>query len=739
MMGAVGSGLPWQAGVFLRPALGRNGMRAALILLIGFAGAAWAASGNAQTTAGTSATIVVPVVAQTSSFTSEVTVYNPNAGAITLSVAFYNAQNTTSPGAKTCNALLVPGGRSAAFTVTTQCALPTPPNFGLLILAEQTGTQRFHGYVRTQTPQGVGFSTEGFPIENFNDQLQHATGLKRAAASGSLPAYQTNCFVASLGDAVSYEMRLFDGATGAQLGGTLSGSLQPYQSYRYLDVFAEAGVAPGNRSNVRAQFANLTASQKKLIGFCTVQENTTFSADFRIAKSYGGTPQNAFVQGGNAFGTTATIGTTDNQPLNLNVNGQRVARYEPNANGPNVIFGHSSNGATAASAGQTIGGGGEAGDTCFDSSSGLSNRPCANRTTDAFATVAGGYANVAMGFAAAVGGGEGNTSGVEAVVGGGAGNSATGRWTTVAGGASNVASGEFATVTGGHSNTASLDYASVGGGESNTASGGRATVAGGTSNLASNSAATVGGGIFNTASGGGATVPGGSGNTASGQYSFAAGHRAKATTTGTFMWADSREFDFQPSVNNFFGARATGGVGFTVAINSTNGAVTQFCNLLPGVASWQCTSDRNAKENFAAVDSKRVLEQLVAMPLSTWNFKGADPQLRLLGPTAQDFHAAFGLGNDDKTIVGTNLHGVALAAVQGLHAIVRGNEAQMRALLADKDEQIRMQQSELAALRDRLSELEQLRVEMSSIQATLRTLRDAPLRQPANDVHAAAP
>src|SRR6476646_1120870 len=65
MMGAVGSGLPWQAGVFLRPALGRNGMRAALILVLGFAGAAWAASGSAQTTAGTSATIVVPVVAQT--------------------------------------------------------------------------------------------------------------------------------------------------------------------------------------------------------------------------------------------------------------------------------------------------------------------------------------------------------------------------------------------------------------------------------------------------------------------------------------------------------------------------------------------------------------------------------------------------------------------------------------------------------------------------------------------------
>ena len=662
------------------------------LVAFAFACAASAAPAGAQTTAGTSATIVVPVVAQTGSFTSEVTVYNPNAGAITVGVAFYNAQNTTSPGAKTCNALLIPGGRSAAFTVTTQCALPTPPNFGLLILAEQTGTQRFHGYVRTQTPQGVGFSTEGFPIENFNDQLQHATGLKRAAASGSLPAYQTNCFVGSLGDAVSYEMRLLDGATGAQLGGTLAGSLQPYQQYRYLDVFAEAGVAAGNRSNVRAQFANLTGSQKKLIGFCTVQENTTLSADFRIAKSYGGTPQTAFVQGGNAFGTTALIGTLDNQSLDINVNGERVARFEPRTDSPNVTLGHPNN-VAGDFIGQTIAGGGYVGSTCIDPPTGLT-RPCGNEALNNFATVSGGIANRVSGNSATIGGGESNT-----------------------------ASGFGAIVGGGRRNRAGNESATVGGGMSNTASGIWAVVAGGDEN---------------TASGSHATVVGGSQNAASGQFSLAAGRRAKATTTGTFMWADSRDFDFQPSVSNFFGVRATGGVGFTVAINPANGAVTQYCNLLPGVASWQCTSDRNAKENFAAVDSRKVLEQLVAMPLSTWNFKGADPGVRLLGPTAQDFHAAFGLGNDDKTIVGTNLHGVALAAVQGLHEIVQANEAQMRVLLADKDDQIRAQGRELATLRERLAELEELRGEMSSIQATLRALRDVPLRQSATDTHVAA-
>jgi hypothetical protein len=311
-----------------------------------------------QTTSGTSATIVVPVIAQTASFGSEVTVYNPNGSAIIVNPVFYDAQNTATPGPKACTSVSLGANVTKAFTIATQCALPAGSNFGLLVLSESTGTQRFYGYARTQTPQGVGFSTEGFPIENFNDQLQHATGLKRVAASGGLPANQTNCFVATLADAVSYELRLYDGATNVQLGSTLSGSLAAFQQYRYLDVFALAGVAAGDKTNVRAQFTNLTGSKKKLIGFCTVQENTSFSADFRIAKSYGGTPQNAFVQGGNAFGTTALLGTTDNQSLTLIASNQPVARYLPNSTSPNIVSGLSSNAVNPTSSGQTIAGGG---------------------------------------------------------------------------------------------------------------------------------------------------------------------------------------------------------------------------------------------------------------------------------------------------------------------------------------------------------------------------------------------
>ena len=66
-------------------------------------------------------------------------------------------------------------------------------------------------------------------------------------------------------------------------------------------------------------------------------------------------------------------------------------------------------------------------------------------------------------------------------------------------------------------------------------------------------------------------------------------------------------------------------------------------------------------------------------------------QRRNLGPTAQDFHAAFGFGFNDKVIASGNLHGVALAAIQGLNAKVEDR-------LAAKDAEIASLRAELAAI-----------------------------------------
>jgi hypothetical protein len=208
---------------------------------------------------------------------------------------------------------------------------------------------------------------------------------------------------------------------------------------------------------------------------------------------------------------------------------------------------------------------------------------------------------------------------------------------TVGGGAFNTASGVSSTVGGGGSNTASGILSIVGGGASNTASGNYSTVGGGLGTTASGNSSTVGGGISNIASGPGSTVGGGSDNTASGNNSFAAGSRAKALGNGSFIWADSSNFDYtNPAMfPNVFGVRATGGVDIVVAIDGA-GIPTWRCLLFNG-ASWSCSSDRNSKENFRAVDTRQVLERVVQLPVSTWNARGADPDVRHMGRPRRTF------------------------------------------------------------------------------------------------------
>ena len=91
-------------------------------------------------------------------------------------------------------------------------------------------------------------------------------------------------------------------------------------------------------------------------------------------------------------------------------------------------------------------------------------------------------------------------------------------------------------------------------------------------------------------------------------------------------------------------------------------------------------SDRNAKENFESVNGLEVLDAVTAMPIETWNYKSQDAEIRHIGPMAQDFYAAFSLGQGDTTINTVDADGVALAAVQSLYRIVQEKDAQIAAL-----------------------------------------------------------
>lgn len=96
------------------------------------------------------------------------------------------------------------------------------------------------------------------------------------------------------------------------------------------------------------------------------------------------------------------------------------------------------------------------------------------------------------------------------------------------------------------------------------------------------------------------------------------------------------------------------------------------------------TSDRNAKQNFSSVNALSILEKVVSMPISRWNYKTDVANVTHIGPMAQNFHAAFGLnGSDDTHISSIDAQGVAFAAIQGLNAKLEAENAKLRATLAD--------------------------------------------------------
>ncbi|MDE3088211.1 MAG: hypothetical protein KGJ80_02345 [Chloroflexota bacterium] len=103
------------------------------------------------------------------------------------------------------------------------------------------------------------------------------------------------------------------------------------------------------------------------------------------------------------------------------------------------------------------------------------------------------------------------------------------------------------------------------------------------------------------------------------------------------------------------------------------------------------------------MNGREILARVVALPIQTWNYKSQAATFRHIGPMAQDFYAAFNLGEDDKTISTVDADGVALAAIQGLNQIVEEKETR----IATVEAQMSALQKQNTALEARLTALEQ--------------------------------
>ncbi len=84
-------------------------------------------------------------------------------------------------------------------------------------------------------------------------------------------------------------------------------------------------------------------------------------------------------------------------------------------------------------------------------------------------------------------------------------------------------------------------------------------------------------------------------------------------------------------------------------------------------------SDRQSKTNIAAADVQAILAKLEGLPIATWAYINT-PDVKHIGPMAQDFHAAFKVGSDETSISTVDRDGVALAAIQALHQLLQAKE-----------------------------------------------------------------
>ena len=316
-------------------------------------------------------------------------------------------------------------------------------------------------------------------------------------------------------------------------------------------------------------------------------------------------------------GTTPGVnfaGTTDNQPMELHVNGLRALRLEPPpvaGGAPNVIGGSAQNVVDSGVEGAVIGGGG----------SPSNNQISANNS----------------------------------VIGGGAGNVIQ----------SSGASYPSSTIGGGLANTIYFNNVTcaIGGGNLNVIQSGahNGVIAGGLSNT-------------NLQDSSYATIPGGFACVA-GNFAFAAGTHAKATHQGSFVWADSLVKDFGSQSPNEFAARAQGGFRFVTGID-LSGNPTIGATLAQGATSWATISDKNRKKDVVAVDYQTILGTLSTVPIQQWHYTWeSETNVPHLGPMAQDFKHAFYPGRDDKSITTLEFDGVELAAIQGLNQKLESQRA----------------------------------------------------------------
>lgn len=191
--------------------------------------------------------------------------------------------------------------------------------------------------------------------------------------------------------------------------------------------------------------------------------------------------------------------------------------------------------------------------------------------------------------------------------------------------------------------------------------------------------------------------------TASGAASVAMGYHSHTNARqGSFVFGDRSTVDtIRAGVNHSANWRVSGGFRIFTSSNLTTGVTLQsgasISNwgqsnaviststgaLLTTGGVWQNASDVNRKHRFEQISNEEILEKLRKLQVTRWSYKTEAENIRHIGPMAQDFYAAFGLGSDNRGIGTVDADGVALAGIKALEERTRNLAAELENLKAD--------------------------------------------------------
>jgi len=366
-----------------------------------------------------------------------------------------------------------------------------------------------------------------------------------------------------------------------------------------------------------------------------------------------------------------------------------------------------------------------------------------------YATALGSQTNATTYNATAMGDSSAATGTSSTAMGGH--TAASGNWSTAMGG-STIAAGAYSTAMG--FQTQALKDGSTAMGNATLANGKNATAMGNSTAATGDSSTAMG---EQTKALSNYSTAMGSNTVATGEFSTAMGYKATTNShVGSFIYADRAHTGMSVNTeDNQFKVVANGGINFEsdghgvefdvpwFRFVTSGGAIYSTRDgkngvwLPTGAGSWATVSDRNAKTAVQPIDPREVLKKVVALPMNTWQYKTQEAKYRHLGPMAQDFYTAFHLGETDKGIDTVDADGVALAAIQGLNALLTEKDGQITALRNEKDREIAalraelaaqktestVQKTEIVAQKARIASLESLAGDLAEVKAQVATLR----------------